>query len=136
MRILLFLLLLPFCVNAQEPEATTIIIKLTDTTKIYDKLLKLLQTEGYSIRSSDREQNVIQTNEKTVAAYMNPTISLMFSIDTCVTVTGRLYSDVGLGRAKYELIMNKGMTNSVYKNTWNEMERVAKLINGEISYKK
>jgi len=139
MRLIILALLLPVFAAAQSKGDTKITATPSDTAHLFSKLVTLLYTEDYIVKVEDSTHGVIVTEPKMLKQYLNPTLRLKLTVRAnTVTITGEFNSNLKTAygsESTYEPVINRGMKGSVYRVSWDEMDRIAKII-GATSYGK
>jgi hypothetical protein len=142
-KLIVCLFLIPSLCFAQEKKDTKIIIHLSDTAGAVNKIVKVFYERGFTIDQKDLENGFVLTKERTVpddnAASM---IIKAFVKDSSVVLSGSIALNVtfSLGSAKAERTFVEmrygGAKKSSLRLAWNELESVARLIGGKVTYSK
>jgi hypothetical protein len=133
MKKLLLLLIVTFVgisVYAQIPEkANTITITLPDSNNVNEKILKVLNSKDYTLKSGEKNATVINTAPKTLKN--NTRVSLNIQVKgTDLILTGMiLIATEGSKRIEY-----KGTKGTPIMSAWEEMDKVAKAFGGKMKY--
>lgn len=133
---ILILLLFPVLVSAQKKGDNKIIVKASDTTNLFNRVVLSLYDKGYSLEQKDESLKYLATTEKKVHDFGSMKVRVLIKADS-VVVTGVYMMDVqlGLGRAQ-ERIENKGWKGTLLKKSWEELVSIAGTIPGDKIYLK
>lgn len=128
--VLIFVLLFPLLSFAQEKNDNLIIVSASDSSNLYDRIVNLLNTEGYKLSKPDRNSGFIYTKDKTIGKYRNSVCNYSFRIDgNTISISGRWFVDF------YHQGKIANDKWSSFLAGWNEMDRLAKLL-GTVTYSK
>lgn len=129
--------------SSQQKKDSKIIVSVSDTSGILNKIIKQLYQDGFAIDQKDEANGFILTKEKTLKSDASTSVVFKFLIsDKNITVTGDAASNVtiSLYGAKAERtfigIYFGGMKRSSLRNAWNEMDNLAKQFGDKITYSK
>jgi len=138
-----FCILTTFAQNElkEVPKGTTkIIVKTERSTKDnFKTLLNVLLDYDFEIENKDSELFTIKTGQKPIPRTGSYYLNFMCKEDL-IEITGKFYSGISMelngvkSEDKQESITNKGMKNSIYKISFQEMFNVANLIGTNLSY--
>lgn len=143
MKTLFFICLFLVCTlcHAQEKKDTKIIVTVTDTSSLFNRVITGLFEKGFTIVQKDRDLGLIATEERPIKN--SASIKLKAQIkDSTISFFGEVANDVtiSLGGVKmertFERIYYGGMKGSDLRNAWNEMLSIAKQFGTEIKYSK
>jgi hypothetical protein len=141
-RLFTVLLLLPMVVFSQQKKDTKIIATVSDTSKLFDKVINLLYTEDYIVKVEDKERGMIVTEARNLKA--DATTKVFYKLrlsDSTITISGQAKIDMEFtfGSVKTEMsyidVYFGGSKGSGLRKAWNEMDRLAKEL-GSVSYTK
>lgn len=130
-KLILFICLL--CMSligyAQAPEkATTIVVSMSDSIGLREKVLKVIADRGYTV-SSAKTAAIISTAGKTLKN--DARVAYYFQIKGKeIFITGKLPV---AGQANFP-IANQGKKGTPSAYGWEEMEKIAKVFAGGIRY--
>jgi hypothetical protein len=134
-KLLLLGFLIPSVLFAQviPKKANTIII--TDTLSqehLYNKITDLLFENGYGILNTDKAQGTITTTQR---AMRTGTVALVFLIkDKRVILRGNAKGLEEISGDDLFAIEYRGMKGSIYRDAWDEMQKVSDNIPGTKEY--
>ena len=115
--------------SAQEKKDNLIIVSLTDSTKVYEKVTGLLKAEGYKLEKRLTNSEFVHTKAKTIGRYGNTLCFYSFKIaGNTISISGQWHFDY----SQNGKILND---KSSFLPGWNEMDRLAKLL-GTVTYAK
>jgi hypothetical protein len=143
MKYLLILLLAPCLSFGQQKKDNKIIVTVSDTANLFNRVIKTLYAAGYIVDVKDEENNFLSTKEKSLPKDASTSVIIKAFINSnIVTFSGEGASNVtfSLGGAKAERtftgIYYGGMKGSSLRNSWNELDAIAKQLGGIITYSK
>ena len=117
--------LLSFC---QEKRDNVITVSSGDTTNLYDKVVSLLETEGFKLsKYSNKTTGLVSTEYKSLGRYRNTICYYNFDISgNAITMRGYWLYDNMLHKAAYK---------DSFEAAWEEMDKIAKQL-GNVTYAK
>jgi len=125
-HLLFILLLIPFFSFAQSKTAfkgaNTIIIQTQDSShQIIKKFIPALSNNGFSVANADKETGVINTNPKALKSD-EIILNALIIEGSKIVLTGNFKTNYTTATSQ---ITFRGMKNSSFLNTWEQMKKVA-----------
>jgi hypothetical protein len=133
MKLLIYLLLIPCLSFAQSKGDTKVIVTVTDTANLFNRVAMVLYEKGYSLAQKDESLHFMATNEK-ATKYANVKINVLVKGNE-VTLYGDMDATFTI-IVDYEPIVFRGVNGSLYKRVFAELQSIAEKIGGEIRYGK
>jgi hypothetical protein len=131
------LLLLPFISIGQNKKDTKIIVTVTDTTNLFNRLALAFIEKGYTLEQKDKELGFIATGEKTHPKMAASKKLRAQIIKGTIIFTGLVALDsqiAGLART-FDPLQYRGAKGSVFMDAWEEMKGIASQF-GTLAYSK
>lgn len=128
---LFFLTFLASLTYAQEipAKANTIVIRLSDSSNVQEKVITTLSSRDFEVKNPGKNPSLVTTDPKTLKNKAR--ISLSAQIDGAEIVLKGTILIAGQGNLPIEYKGNKGTPSMV---SWEEMDKVAKALGGQIRY--
>jgi hypothetical protein len=136
MKYLLAFLLCPLLSFSQSKKDTKIIVSLSDTNSIVNRVSTAFHERGYSLEN--KEGDFVSTKEKSIKAGFPTAVKLRaFLSGNTLTFTGEYKVDVAvMGQPPtWDQISFTGFKGSAAKLSWEEMDKIARNF-GTVSYSK
>lgn len=142
MKLFLMLLFLPVFAFAQQKKDSRIVVHITDTSRLFDKVINQLYTEDYIVKVDDKAHGLIVTEQR--ALKNDESILVIYKLrltDTAITFTGEgaLNATIKLFGVEtgptFSSLYYGGSKSSGLRKAWNEMDRLAKTF-GSVRYMK
>lgn len=140
-KFMILALLIPALSYAQQKKDSKIIVKVSDTTSLYNNIIRQLYQRGYIVEQKDEQNGFIATKEKTLPNDATTSVIIKAIVDSGnITLTGEVADNVtmSIGGAKLQRrftpIYYGGMKGSSLRNSWNELNAIASQFGREITY--
>lgn len=137
-RLFLFFFFVPVIGFSQsEPVkgANKILVSLSDTANIMQRVSLALYKKGYSIKQKDESLHFIATNSKGLNnAPSEITIHVLIADKTAI-ISGQA-ATVSMGNKLMQDVEYSGAKNSTNRIQWDELESIANVIGSNIQYRK
>lgn len=135
--LLLSLFLIPTLSYSQAKRDTKVIVTVSDTSNLFNRVVMSLYERGYTLEQKDEKLNFIATGEKPMPK-LGASMKLRVMIkDSIMVVTGLHALDIkimGLERT-FDPNEYRGMKGSVWMTAWDEMVSFARQF-GEVKFAK
>jgi len=123
----LLTLLCPLLAFSQQKKDNLFVITPSDTTGLYDQVIKVFTEQGYKLLHTDRKDGVIVTKYTVLGKYR----TMMYSLSVLLRKNRVYLSGVYQpDRIVYKIAYGE---YHIPKQLWEEMDRIAKLF-GSVSY--
>ncbi len=138
-HLLLSLFLIPVLCQAQEKKDSKIIVTVKDTTNLFNRLAGVFYKQEYTLDNKDQSAGFISTKEKSIKSSYPVDVKMRALIEgNTVTITGEVRLNVSVMNQppSYDQIKFWGFKKSVARSAWEEMQKIADKLDGQISYSK
>lgn len=133
----LLLFLTPILCLGQSKKDLKIIVTVADTTNLSDRIARAFQLNEFSIDNKDA--GFVSTREKSINAPFPTEVKVRALISgNQITFTGERRMNISVYNqpAAFERISFSGVKGSVARISWNELDKIAKLLGDQITYSK
>jgi hypothetical protein len=130
--ILVILFLIPTLCFAQQKNDTKVIVSVSDTANLFNRLAAAFYKRGYTLETKDESVGFINTKEQEMKNYSPFQTIRAFISGNTITLT----SKIRMGNlATFDVTFNNRKKNA-FVAAWEEMEDLAKQFGNQITYSK
>lgn len=141
-KLIVCLFLIPTLAFGQSKKDTKISVTTTDTSGLFKRVALAMYERGYTFENKDDQLQFISTHPKQLQKWSAEMKFRMLVKDSTVSITGSIALNVelSLGGVKstksFSDIYYGGAKNSPLREAWVEMDTIARLIGGKVTYSK